>query len=327
MLRKALNLLKYFLQRILNRQFLIFLFFLVLSAAFWMFQALEEDYEKEFSIPLRLKNVPENVVVTTDLPNALRVVLKDRGVTLLQYMYGSKLSVVVVDFNECANYSGHVRLLGSDLQKQIAAQLENSTRLISIKPDTVDFYYNYGGHKRVPVRIQGEVNADTRYNISHVRLKPDSVVVYAISSVLDTITAAYTSPLYLRNLRDTTETDVPFRTVRGAKFVPSKSHITFFVDQMTEKTVQVPVQWVNFPASKTLRTFPQKVSITFQVGAGMYRRIGPDHFVIVVNYEELMRDTTGRCRLQLKTIPAGASHVRIVPNQVDFLIEDAPAES
>ena len=325
-LRKILEALRKFLLRILNRQFFIFLFFLALSAAFWLFQALEEDYEKEFSIPLKLENVPQNVVITTDLPANLHVVLKDRGVMLLQYLYGGKLSPVVINFEDYSNYSGHVKVLGSELAKQIAVQLESSTRMGSIKPDTLEFFYNYGRHKRVPVKIQGSVTTDSRYSISHVRIIPDSVTVYAVASVLDTLTAAYTTPVFLKDVRDTVDMKVAFSKIRGAKFQPVGTHVTYYVDQTTEKTVQVPIQWVNFPASKVLRTFPPKVNITFQVGASMYKRIGADQFVLVVNYEELMHNATGKFRLQLKTIPPGASHIRIVPDQVDFLIEDVSSE-
>ena len=49
-----------------NKQTFIFLFFLVLSTTFWLFQALNETYEEDFAIPIELRNVPGNVVVTTD---------------------------------------------------------------------------------------------------------------------------------------------------------------------------------------------------------------------------------------------------------------------
>ena len=66
-----------------NRQFLIFLFFLALSAVFWLFQALGETYEEDFQVPIELKNVPGNVVITTDLPQALHVSLRDKGSLLM----------------------------------------------------------------------------------------------------------------------------------------------------------------------------------------------------------------------------------------------------
>ena len=110
--------------------------------------------------------------------------------------------------------------------------------------------------------------------------------------------------------------------VRGAKFAPAKVGITFCIDRLVEKTVQVPVQQVNFPASKQLRTFPATVSVTFQVGMGLYRNITSDNFVLVVNYEDLLKNKTNLCHLSLKTIPTGVSHVRISPQDVEYIIEE-----
>ena len=98
--------------------------------------------------------------------------------------------------------------------------------------------------------------------------------------------------------------------------------VTFCIDRLVEKTVQVPVQQVNFPASKQLRTFPATVNVTFQVGMGLYRNITSENFVLVVNYEDLLKNKTNLCHLSLKTIPKGVSHARINPQDVEYIIED-----
>ena len=59
----------------------------------------------------------------------------------------------------------------------------------------------------------------------------------------------------------------------------------------------------------------------------IYRKINAEDFTLVVNYEDLLKETDGNVHLYLKSIPVGVSHVRIVPNQVDFLIEDIVDET
>lgn len=307
-----------------NRQFLIFLFFLALSAIFWVFQALGETYEEDFQVPIELKNVPGNVVITTDLPQALHVTLRDKGNLLLAYHYTRQLKPVVIDFNTCSNASGHVVVPAVDFMRQIAPQLMPGTQVVGVKPDTVEFYYNYGLCKRVPVVVQGTVRPDRLFTLAGVQQSRDSVLVYASKNQLDTITAAYSKPLSLLNLTDTTHVRAEFVKVKGAKFVPNQVDLTFCIDRLVEKTVQVPVRQVNFPASKQLRTFPTTVSVTFQVGMGLYRQITSENFVLVVNYEDLLRTKGNQCHLSLKTIPTGVSHVRINPQDVEFVIEEIP---
>ena len=45
-----------------SREFLIFLFFFLIAGGFWLLQTLNNDYEAEFSIPVRVKDLPNNVV-------------------------------------------------------------------------------------------------------------------------------------------------------------------------------------------------------------------------------------------------------------------------
>ena len=311
-------------RKVWNRHTLVFLFFLALSAVFWVIQALNETYEEEFTVPIELKNVPGNVVITTDLPDAFRVNLRDKGIMLVNYRYAKRLNPVVVDFNAYSNASGHVVIPVAELLRQVAAQLAPGTQLLSMKPDTLEFYYNYGLCKRVPVVVQGSFRAGRLFTISAMQTAADSVTVYASKALLDTITAAYTRPLNLGELTDTTSLRADFLPVRGAKFVPAQVGVTFCVDRLVEKTVQVPVQQVNFPASKQLRTFPATVKVTFQVAMGLYRRITSDNFVLVVNYEDLLRNTSNKCHLSLKTVPAGVTHVRISPQDVEYIIEEIP---
>ena len=87
------------------------------------------------------------------------------------------------------------------------------------------------------------------------------------------------------------------------------------------------IQCVNFPANKVLSTFPSKVNITFQGGTSKYNSITADNFVLVASYDELVNNTTGKYVPHLKTVPPGSSHIRISPQEVEFLIEAVPAEN
>ena len=294
--------------KILNRQFLKFLFFVALSTCFWLFQHLSSYYEMEFEVPVKLVNVPEKAIVTTPPQASLRVVLKDHGSTLLQYRYFMDFSPINIDFTQYEGRNGHVSILTRELMKQLSRQ-----------------YFNYGAHKRLPVRFLGRVGTESQMRISGVSVIPDSVSVYAIESVLDTMTAAYTTAFELSALKRDTDFMVPIHGVRGAKFVPSQVRTKVYVDMITEKTVQVPVEMVNFPATKVLRTFPPKVNVTFQIGASKYNTVNAGNFVIVVSYDELVNNVSGKFSPRLKTLPAGVSHARISPGEVEFVIEDIPS--
>ena len=66
-----------------SHEFFVFLFFFAVSTCFWLLQTLNETFETEISVPLALKNVPEKVRITTELPPQIHVTIRDRGTTLL----------------------------------------------------------------------------------------------------------------------------------------------------------------------------------------------------------------------------------------------------
>ena len=78
---------------------------------------------------------------------------------------------------------------------------------------------------------------------------------------------------------------------------------------------------VNFPPDKVLRTFPSKVQVTFQVGLSHFKAITAEDFFIGVTYEELLNNKGEKCPVKLKSVPRYVNHVRLNPQEVDYLIE------
>lgn len=311
-----------------NREFLIFLFFFALSAVFWLLQTLNETFETEVVVPLKLNNVPSNLIITSDLPDELHVTVQDKGSILMKYLYGQPLTPVTVDYKnyDFGGMAGRVQVQEAEVRRAIAAQLFSSTRIQSIKPDTLEFFYNRGLKKKVPVLISGVIEPAQQYYLRHVVAKPDSVVVFAPSSILDTLQAAYTQNFYQAGLVESKNLQIPVRPIRGAKFIPDVLDVQIDVDIYTEKTVEVPLVGVNFPADKDLRTFPSKVKVTFKVGSKSYKSITADDFVLVISYEELINNESSKIPLHLKSIPEGVSSVRIHPSEVDYLLEQTSGE-
>lgn len=307
-----------------SRQFLVLLFFVALSATFWLFTALNEDYRDEIAIPVQIVNVPENTVITTDAPEHVYFTVRDKGATLLVYRYLRHFNPILIDFNAYPGVLGHVSIPTSDLMKQVSTQLYSSTQLSLLRPQQVEFYYNDGDRKRVPIKVVGTFKPKaTDCYISQLRYTPDSVTVFAPRNILDTITTAYTTRLFLTDLADTTHLQAALQDVPGAKFSPDKVSLTIIADRLIEKKVSVPVRQYCFPAGKQLRTFPSRVEITFQTGMSLYQRITADDFHLMVSYEDLL-GSPSRCHLTLKSVPPGVRHVQISPADVDFVIEDIP---
>lgn len=280
----------------------------------------------DFEVRFVMKNIPADVVMTSELPEKVRFTLKDKGSQLLSYYYSGTLPVISIDFLNYDQRSGHVVLKNSDINKMLLSRLQASTRIVAMKPDVIEYYYNYGLHARVPVKLHSDIVPMRSYAVSSVRVKPDSVNVYAPKNILDTITCVTTEFLQMHELTSRSVRRARLLHGKGMKIDPQSVIVRVDVDQMTEKSCQVPVCFVNFPADKVFRSFPPKVTVTFQVPTRMYRQIDANDFAIAVNYDDVLKSDSGKMQLILNTIPAGVSHVRMEPDEVDFLVEESVSD-
>ncbi len=325
-LQKRLNrMMKDFLFSERSREFFLFLFFFFVAGGFWLLQTLNGEFEDDLQVPLRLKGVPNDVVITSELPQSLQLRIKDRGTVLLNYKVGKDFLPLSIDFDKVKGSDHHVRLPFSQLEKQLLSQLNASTRLLSVKPDTLDFYYTRAKSKRVPVRMKGKITPAQTYFLADTLFRPDSVEVFAPAAMLDTIDAAYTAYTEWSNVADTVKRTFDLHTQQGVKFIPQQVEVQLFTDVYTEAAIEVPLEGVDFPRDKALRAFPSKVKVHFQVGKNRYKSLRASEFQIKVSYDELMQLGSLKYTVRLDQMPQGVLNVRFVPEQVDFLIEQVSA--
>ena len=306
-----------------SHDFFVFLFFFVVSSGFWLLQTLNETFESEMSIPLELKNVPENVHITTGLPPQLNITIKERGTTLLRFFRYSVHNAIEVDFDkyDAGLTNARVQVPTVDVQRLIQKQLGVTSHITSMRPDTLEYYYNRGVARRLPVKICGSISASPQNYIQSITLSEDSVMVYAPNAVLDTMQYAYSQAVNLSGMKENSVHNVFFRRMKGVEYEPNTVQMTAHVGYYAEKTVEVPIIGLNFPGDKELRTFPSKAKVTFRVESGRYQRITAENFVLAITYEELLQNPTDKYRLHLKSLPEGVTNARISPREVDYLIE------
>lgn len=316
------NIVRDFLFGLLNKEFLIFLFFLALSGTFWLMMTLNETYEKELPVVVRFTGVPKNVVITSDMSDTAYVTVRDKGFVLMSYLTSNKLHPFVVHFSTYANkQTGHGQVKMADIQKFVKSQLFGSTAITGIKVEKLDFTFNYGLNKEIKVKLAGNIVPSANFYLSHVQFVPEKVTVYASKEKLDSIDAVLTEYLNIENFDDTVVKTVRLKPIPGAKIVPQTVRLTLFPDVLTEESVEVPITAINKPDNMVIRTFPQRVKVMFSVGASMFRMIKPSDFQVVVDYKEIAQNPSDKCKLYLQAKPRGVSNARLEMDRVDYLIE------
>ena len=311
-----------FLFSSLNKEFLIFLFFLLLSGAFWLMMALNETYEEELKVPVRLVGMPRNAVMTDEPADTVKVTVRDKGFTLVTYKYGHWFRPLTFKFATYANEDqGHGAIPAADIIKQVQSQLYGSSKLLSVKPEKLDFYFTYGASKKIPIRFRGKISTSKSYYLAHTEFSPMMVTAYANKKVLDELKYVEIEPFNYRNLQDTIHQNVRLQKIRGVKLVPSTVRLSVYPDVLTEESIEVPVSAVNMPAGMVLRTFPSRVTVRFTIGASQFRMIRPEQFNVVVDYQTLAENPSDKCTLQLRSVPSSVSKAKLELDKVDYLLE------
>jgi len=311
----------------MNKQLLILVFFVLLSAIFWLMLTLNETYEKELKVPVRIVNIPKKVVLTSAAVDTLRLTIRDKGWVLLSYMFGEKKPELSVNYKNYDRGNGGGIISHADIKRLALLQLESSSAVTAVKPEKLEFFYNNGERKRVPVRWTGRVIPEQLYYISHILYSNDSVDVYTSREKLDSINYVFSEPLNYIGFRDTLKIDCKLAHQPDVKVVPDHITITFLTDVLTEERINVPIQCINLPPGKLLRTFPARVQVNYVAGIGQIKQLKPEDFTVVADYQEIERKPAEKCNIYLRHTPQGISRASLSTKQVDYLIEEEETET
>ena len=280
---------------------------------------LNKYYETEIKIPLRVKKIPDELYAVSTSDGQITIKLRDRGTTLFNYTMQNFLPITA-EYKDFSRQSGRLTIPTTTLKKQITGQLATSTEIISLSPDTI-IYYTQESTKKYPVEISGEITPAIQYEIGDIKITPDSVWIFGPQSATDTIFFVYTEPIKKTELRDSLTLDVKLQSRKGVKYNPEKVKIKIPITPYTEKSFEKTIKGVGFPSNYTLKAFPSKAKVTFNVNMTQIDSVNPDDFSIGIMYGDIHGNTSDKVKLTLLKHPEEVRNIRIIPNEVEYLIE------
>ena len=305
-----------------SREFLVFLFFVLIAFLFWYLTTMANEYEMKFSPTLKLKNVPQELMVIEPLPEKIDIVLKDKGDKLVEYKARGKFKELVIDYRQHANTMGRTAIHGTELSKLITSKLPSSTQIVRLSHDTLIYYVASAQGVRLPVKVSGHIEANSQYRIDRVRVVPDSVTIYAAAPYLDSLQAVYTPKLRYTELTDSVKQMLTLGAgMRGVKYEPSEVELNIAVSPYVDQTLEVPITGYLFPYGVSIKTFPSKAKVTFRISLKDYGKASKEDFALQVHYSQIQNNHSGKIAPQIGAQPSYVTNVRIEPEEVDYLLE------
>jgi hypothetical protein len=131
----------------INRNLLVFAFFLLLSFIFWYLNSLGKELETNIRFPVKYINFPDDRSLAEELPSRLNLSLKGHGYSMLRLKISSTGTPVTIDFSKTRykrtrdSKLADFYLATSGLIPDFNAQLKSECKITLIKPDTLFFSF------------------------------------------------------------------------------------------------------------------------------------------------------------------------------------------
>lgn len=307
----------------INRNFLVFLVFLAVSISFWFMQSIKETTEVNIAYKLRIVELPKNVILTSDIPQDITVTYSSKGWNAFYYKFMREAEdELTINFKEVDNNAGKVIIDVNNVRKAVQKFKTEGMAFKSSVPGKIEAFYSNGQHKRVPVIFNGHVSTTAGRYLCGINLSPDSVDIYAPEHLFKNIKSVKTENTTYKDVEDSITTKISLLSPKGVKVLPEEIEAEICVDIFTDKTIEVPIYSINVPNSKYMRTFPLKATVTFLVSATLFNEITADNFLIVADYNDT-KSNSRRCKLYVRQQPENIRHLRLSPENVEYVIEEA----
>lgn len=312
----------------IDREVVVFSFFLLLAFIFWYLNSLGKDADYDIKYPVRYINLPEERVLADDLPARLDLYLKGPGYSILKLRLSGNRSPVMLDVSTI-NYRRvpgsrtlSYYIITSGLISKLKNQLRTECEITSIKPDTLFFSFDRIISKQVQVLPDIEVITEKQYLVKgDILAYPDTIVITGPKRILDTVKTIKTRPRKLKGVNETIIKSFALVTPEECTVSAKKVILTIPVEQFTEAEINVPVKILNCPDSISVKIFPDIVSVKCLVAIGDYKKIEEIPFEVVLDLFKADLNSSEKIPVEFRNIPPYVSSLRVTPAKVDFLIE------
>jgi hypothetical protein len=309
-----------------NQKLVAFLFFVILSAGFWFIRSLGEEYEAVVDYPVRYSNFPEGKVLVGEMPDRLTLEIKSNGFNILKCRLNLNIIPLKFDVNSYSLNSMGVDtfFILTETVMDILSEELNQVQILDITPDTLFFRFNELKVKKIavkPIMNLHEKFFHVQYmQNGEIEVIPDSVIISGPSTLLNSMTYAYTEPVNLSNLSDTAEINCSLQLVEGISYSQQKVKLVIPVDKFTEVEETHSVMSINVPDSLQMIAVPGQVKVTYRVCMSNYNKISHNPLLLYIDYENIGEGPAQRLPVFLSDTPRFISNIQLSPERIEFLI-------
>lgn len=312
----------------LNRKLVTFIICVVIATGFWLLSALSKQYTGRVLIPVRYHHPPKDKVISNQLVDTIEVEVRTSGFRLLMYEFTIINEPVWIDMRKLSRTrkDGYYYIATNQRLDYFSDQLGPGTTITRVIPDTIYFNFNKKVSKKVPVRLhpQSQITFRDAYQLEDsIDIEPQMITVSGAPSVIKKLQYVNTEKLVLKDVEDDVSRRLRIDPAINRNLVDLSQKtvtVSMQVARFTEGSLELPVEVINLPPDYSIRTFPDKVTVKYQVPLSEFENIKPQMFAVIADYGKIRKEQGTRLKVELVKYPPSIKHVRVIPERVEFII-------
>ena len=316
---------KFIQQASLNRNIFNYLVCVIIASVLWFLNTLNQEYTTEVNYPIKYINIPEDKYPSTKLPSHLQLNIQAKGFTLIGYAIKTSFSPLILNFegyNDLLQKKDdlyHLTIKTNDIKDKLSSQIGPDVKLTSIHPEKIDFNLSKATQKRVIITPNIDYTLKRQYILNQVKLTPDSVLVSGPANIIDTLQQVYTNSWQLKNISKSTNKELNLKPIENCHLHIEKTKATLEIEQFTEGRKEINITPKHVPDSINIRLFPNKVTITYEVGLSKYKEVTEKDFEFTVEFPKSA--DIPHLGIQVGKKPTFIKNLNITPQKVEYLLE------
>ena len=303
-----------------HRKVKMFSIFLLCSFSAWFVNKLSEPYESGTTFDLNYENLPDTLLISKGLKNQLEAKVSTNGFQFLYHNFNRK--IIDLDVSKLQTTLGKFYFPKNLLEKTIRRQLSSNIKLVDIYHDTLFLNVFKVKSKEIPIKPTITLTLEQNHLMNGtLTVKPHTIVIKGPETEIDSIQEIKTEKIELLDLYTNFSVNADLllpnhmiNTVMSAHSVQLSGTVVKF----SEKVFQANIQVLNVPNQYRVKTFPNSISVLCKASIEHLKAIDSSDFQVIADYQDRVDD---KMFLNIKIHPTEAYDVRLLENQVNFILE------
>jgi hypothetical protein len=302
-----------------------FFSFLIASILIWLLITLSKEYTISVDFPVSYIDISQNKLLQDTPTRELEIVLRATGFKILKTRFYTK--EIKISASRLFKKKGTTHFLLVDPQKQqIQKQLPSGIVLQDIAKDTLFLIVESLVTKKLALKPNLKIKYHVGYDLSEkIKVTPDSVFVSGPENYISSVTSIDLLQISMDDVKmDFTKKasiQIP-KGIKNLKFDSKEITVSGRIEKFTEGTFEVRYQIINVPEGMVIKTLLKKVQVTFIVGLSNFNKLSENSFQIVCDYNVSNESNLGYLIPKLLHKPLEIKSYKLVPNKIDFLIQN-----